>query len=156
MATEPVVNEWVPQCPHCGHSFGTPIVLGEWAVFPLPERFGLTCPRCGLQFWAGGTLVATPKGMVRIVGNTNDPIGTALARLEELEREQSGPNRSPQDVAAGHFPEVVTQLDVPQSQRDLQGADRPTLFEREVKTGRNDPCPCGSGKKFKQCHGKPN
>lgn len=28
-------------------------------------------------------------------------------------------------------------------------------FEREgVKIGRNDPCPCGSGKKFKQCHGK--
>lgn len=27
-------------------------------------------------------------------------------------------------------------------------------FRREgVKVGRNDPCPCGSGKKFKQCHG---
>lgn len=24
----------------------------------------------------------------------------------------------------------------------------------EKKIGRNDPCPCGSGKKFKQCHGK--
>jgi preprotein translocase subunit SecA len=23
----------------------------------------------------------------------------------------------------------------------------------QVKVGRNDPCPCGSGKKFKQCHG---
>ncbi len=23
-----------------------------------------------------------------------------------------------------------------------------------LKVGRNDPCPCGSGKKFKQCHGK--
>jgi preprotein translocase subunit SecA len=22
------------------------------------------------------------------------------------------------------------------------------------KVGRNDPCPCGSGKKYKQCHGK--
>jgi preprotein translocase subunit SecA len=22
------------------------------------------------------------------------------------------------------------------------------------RVGRNDPCPCGSGKKFKQCHGK--
>ena len=22
------------------------------------------------------------------------------------------------------------------------------------KVGRNEPCPCGSGKKFKQCHGK--
>jgi preprotein translocase subunit SecA len=23
-----------------------------------------------------------------------------------------------------------------------------------MKVGRNDPCPCGSGKKFKQCHGR--
>jgi SEC-C motif-containing protein len=22
------------------------------------------------------------------------------------------------------------------------------------KIGRNDPCPCGSGKKYKKCHGK--
>ena len=30
-------------------------------------------------------------------------------------------------------------------------------FERQgVKVGRNDPCPCGSGKKYKQCHGKLN
>jgi preprotein translocase subunit SecA len=28
-------------------------------------------------------------------------------------------------------------------------------FQREgAKTKRNDPCPCGSGKKFKQCHGR--
>jgi preprotein translocase subunit SecA len=28
-------------------------------------------------------------------------------------------------------------------------------FQREgSKTKRNDPCPCGSGKKFKHCHGK--
>ncbi len=25
----------------------------------------------------------------------------------------------------------------------------------EKKIGRNDPCPCGSGKKYKQCHGRP-
>jgi preprotein translocase subunit SecA len=30
-------------------------------------------------------------------------------------------------------------------------------FERDgMKIGRNDPCPCGSGKKYKQCHGKLN
>jgi preprotein translocase subunit SecA len=28
-------------------------------------------------------------------------------------------------------------------------------FVREdKKVGRNEPCPCGSGKKYKQCHGK--
>ena len=26
--------------------------------------------------------------------------------------------------------------------------------KRSAKVGRNDPCPCGSGKKYKQCHGK--
>ena len=31
----------------------------------------------------------------------------------------------------------------------------PTTFVRqEQKVGRNEPCPCGSGKKYKQCHGK--
>jgi len=24
----------------------------------------------------------------------------------------------------------------------------------DKKIGRNDPCPCGSGKKYKNCHGK--
>lgn len=27
------------------------------------------------------------------------------------------------------------------------------LYNRPEKTGRNDPCPCGSGKKFKKCCG---
>ena len=38
-----------------------------------------------------------------------------------------------------------------------QGA-RPVFNESDVTTwgnpGRNDKCPCGSGKKFKHCHGK--
>ena len=29
-----------------------------------------------------------------------------------------------------------------------------TIVNAMPKVGRNDPCPCGSGKKFKQCHGK--
>ena len=34
---------------------------------------------------------------------------------------------------------------------------RQTPFTRtERKVGRNEPCPCGSGKKYKQCHGKIN
>ncbi len=38
------------------------------------------------------------------------------------------------------------------------GTDRPTpqTIKRDGdKIGRNDPCPCGSGKKYKKCHGKP-
>jgi uncharacterized protein YecA (UPF0149 family) len=35
---------------------------------------------------------------------------------------------------------------------ELEQQVRP--FTRDVqKVGRNEPCPCGSGKKFKHCHG---
>lgn len=34
-------------------------------------------------------------------------------------------------------------------------AEKPeTVVRGAPKVGRNDPCPCGSGKKYKQCHGK--
>jgi preprotein translocase subunit SecA len=33
-------------------------------------------------------------------------------------------------------------------------AEVPQFVRQGVKVGRNDPCPCGSGKKYKQCHGK--
>jgi len=36
-----------------------------------------------------------------------------------------------------------------------QGENASQPFVRDgKKVGRNDPCPCGSGKKYKQCHGK--
>ena len=44
-----------------------------------------------------------------------------------------------------------------QGEGDADGA-RPstpdTFVRQERKVGRNEPCPCGSGKKYKQCHGK--
>jgi preprotein translocase subunit SecA len=28
-----------------------------------------------------------------------------------------------------------------------------TVVRQQPRVGRNDPCPCGSGKKYKKCHG---
>jgi preprotein translocase subunit SecA len=33
------------------------------------------------------------------------------------------------------------------------GSQAQTIKRAEPKVGRNDPCPCGSGKKYKKCHG---
>jgi len=43
-------------------------------------------------------------------------------------------------------PENITDLEI------LLNWPKPT--EAEKKVGRNDPCPCGSGKKYKKCCGK--
>ncbi|WP_234494504.1 preprotein translocase subunit SecA [Vibrio maritimus] len=41
------------------------------------------------------------------------------------------------------------------SEQEQEGSAQPMVRE-ERKVGRNEPCPCGSGKKYKQCHGKIN
>ncbi|MDB5960534.1 MAG: secA [Massilia sp.] len=37
---------------------------------------------------------------------------------------------------------------------EVNAGDDPATTYNGMKVGRNDPCPCGSGKKFKACHGK--
>jgi len=56
------------------------------------------------------------------------------------------------------FPEpsapVLGGVGPPRPSEQGQSADRPQTYRRQhPKVGRNDPCPCGSGKKFKKCHG---
>jgi len=38
--------------------------------------------------------------------------------------------------------------------RGPQGQPAQQVVRAGAKVGRNDPCPCGSGRKYKQCHGK--
>jgi len=66
-------------------------------------------------------------------------------RIEELARDKI--NFQHQAASA-----MTPAEDSPQSQAPASSA---APFVREVpKVGRNDLCPCGSGKKYKQCHGK--
>ena len=39
------------------------------------------------------------------------------------------------------------------TKQDTRELQRPEPVRVEKKVGRNDPCPCGSGKKYKNCHG---
>jgi preprotein translocase subunit SecA len=52
--------------------------------------------------------------------------------------------------------EMGSTLGPSQEESSPEGAPKPILnpIRNELKVGRNDTCPCGSGKKFKQCHGR--
>jgi preprotein translocase subunit SecA len=41
-----------------------------------------------------------------------------------------------------------------QAREPREAAKAETFVREERKVGRNEPCPCGSGKKYKQCHGR--
>ena len=77
---------------------------------------------------------------------------TRLSSMEELQANM------PQEMIHqlfgqfdGSFPE-----EMPQAQEEAVSEPEPQItFHRAMpKVGRNDPCPCGSGKKFKACCGK--
>ncbi|HLC89833.1 MAG TPA: SEC-C metal-binding domain-containing protein, partial [Patescibacteria group bacterium] len=55
---------------------------------------------------------------------------------------------------------AIAQAANAQTPQEREAASRQTLAPQDdqghfqgKKVGRNDPCPCGSGKKFKKCHG---
>jgi preprotein translocase subunit SecA len=82
--------------------------------------------------------------------------GAAAAMASAAARASEAPSSAPQ-----RLPDVARQLDRKQQrqQQDLQyqtgaaQAEPPKPVRAAVKVGRNDPCPCGSGKKYKKCHG---
>jgi preprotein translocase subunit SecA len=39
------------------------------------------------------------------------------------------------------------------TKQDTREKQRPEPIHVDKKPGRNEPCPCGSGKKYKNCHG---
>jgi preprotein translocase subunit SecA len=44
-------------------------------------------------------------------------------------------------------------VDAAKSNREPSSQAGANSSQGQTKVGRNDPCPCGSGKKFKHCHG---
>ena len=52
-------------------------------------------------------------------------------------------------------PDAESALGGREEQQAAPAPEAATPFKREMpKVGRNEPCPCGSGKKYKHCHGK--
>jgi preprotein translocase subunit SecA len=109
--------------------------------------------------------------MMRVVDENGDEINYAMVgrpqppSLGAAAPQSSGPMAA--GAAAGAPQRVQTSLDDVERQfqrrneRELEqarraGAGQPEGVQQVVrgeKVGRNDPCPCGSGKKYKKCHG---
>ena len=64
--------------------------------------------------------------------------------------------KAPQEMHYEHAQaNPVAEQEEPQIVENTEQIEADQPFVRDgKKVGRNDPCPCGSGKKFKQCHGK--
>jgi len=73
-------------------------------------------------------------------------VASAAARVEEA------PAKLPDFARALERKQERQQKDL-QFQTGAAQAEAPKPVRAGAKVGRNDPCPCGSGKKYKKCHG---
>ncbi|HUL63975.1 MAG TPA: preprotein translocase subunit SecA [Burkholderiaceae bacterium] len=94
------------------------------------------------------------KILMNVRIQTQQEIEAAEQRIEaESDRriEQAQAQHSDFGTAVSEEPAEVETLTLPEPTSDPKAQP----FKRfGDKIGRNDPCPCGSGKKYKQCHGK--
>jgi preprotein translocase subunit SecA len=74
----------------------------------------------------------------------------------ELVREDDRGRRPPSDIRQERRQIPMTQMNAPPADEPEQEAADPVVQQaRSEKIPRNSPCPCGSGKKYKHCHGRP-
>jgi preprotein translocase subunit SecA len=92
----------------------------------------------------------------------DDPVTSTLAVGGQFQAEERAAGPAAQGPTVGSAPAVggTVQLQPPPPRRNGRAKPPvdpdtlvPTVKADHEKVGRNDPCWCGSGKKFKLCHG---
>jgi len=79
---------------------------------------------------------------------------TVLTRIQvRTEEEVDALAQNHQDESEMQMKHEAAENVLTDTQQDDQAVHQP-IVRKERKVGRNEPCPCGSGKKYKQCHGK--
>ncbi|BCV65013.1 preprotein translocase subunit SecA [Shewanella algae] len=73
----------------------------------------------------------------------------AQSDVDEMEA-----RRREEEARIQHQYQHATSEALNEAEQDAEVAAHTPVVREGEKVGRNDPCPCGSGKKYKQCHGK--
>ncbi|MDC5810931.1 preprotein translocase subunit SecA [Vibrio europaeus] len=97
-----------------------------------------------------GLLDALKSDVITILSKVRVQQQEEVERMEEQRRAQA--EEAARRAQAQH---ASAQSQLADGEEDAEGAHQPMVRE-ERKVGRNEPCPCGSGKKYKQCHGQIN
>ncbi|WP_281493873.1 preprotein translocase subunit SecA [Neptunomonas phycophila] len=99
-----------------------------------------------------GLLENIKRDVIKVLSHVQVQQPEQVEEMEQQRREQA----SQQEMSYEHASDSGLNEDESQEQvaTDEQNASVDTFVRDTPKVGRNDPCPCGSGKKYKQCHGK--
>ena len=95
------------------------------------------------------------RDVVKLLSRVELETPEEVQRAEEQRRAAAQRQMEASRAEAAAAPPVLEGSPPAQPDRNNPDVTTPATFKRDgEKVGRNEPCPCGSGKKYKQCHGK--
>jgi hypothetical protein len=135
-----------------------------WAMFDRGRE--ATLPRLTQANLAAAEQVVT-EALAAVQGIEEKPVHERVApalterqphvyaKLAELVEEDVREDAMSSETAAIIFKPVQVVLEALDAALDGRrpGEQQGTIVNEQPKVGRNEPCPCGSGKKYKKCHG---
>ncbi|GAA0200137.1 preprotein translocase subunit SecA [Kangiella japonica] len=89
-----------------------------------------------------------------LLDNLKHDVVTVLSKVKFRLPEEVEAMERPQQDASKMNAQHESASALPQEQQSQTQRQAETFVREQPKVGRNEPCPCGSGKKFKHCHGK--
>ncbi|ENP8392248.1 preprotein translocase subunit SecA [Vibrio alginolyticus] len=95
-----------------------------------------------------GLLEALKTDVITVLSRVRVQQQEEVERMEEQRRAQA--EEAARRAQAQH---AAAQNPLSEGEESEEGSSQPMVRD-ERKVGRNEPCPCGSGKKYKQCHGR--
>lgn len=105
-----------------------------------------------------GLMTNVKSDVIRILSHVQVRMEEEVDQFEEQRRQQVEQEQFNSAVVHDELPsEFAISDDALAAAEAVNDTATPSTVKREEpKVGRNDPCPCGSGKKYKQCHGRLN
>jgi preprotein translocase subunit SecA len=115
-----------------------PLIIYKMEAYNLFEDLVYRINEEVTSYLAQGTLMVAPNNPVQ---QAREPQRADLSRMR-MSRPGAAPPPGQEAAAARAAAEAAS-----------QPVKQETIKRQGPKIGRNDPCPCGSGRKYKHCHG---
>jgi preprotein translocase subunit SecA len=119
-----------------------PLIIYKMEAYKLFEELVYNINEEVSSYLSHGTLAMPANQQVQ---QAREPQRVDMSKMR-LGRPGEGSNGAPATEAEARARAAAEAASQPVKQE--------TIRHSEPRVGRNDPCPCGSGKKYKQCHGR--
>ncbi|MBI1224309.1 MAG: preprotein translocase subunit SecA [Bacteroidetes bacterium] len=119
-----------------------PLIIYKMEAYKLFEDLVYRINEDVSSYLSHGTLAMAPNQQVQ---QAREPQRVDMSKMR-ISRPGEGSNGTPATEAEARARAAAEAASQPVHQE--------TIRRQDPKVGRNDPCPCGSGKKYKQCHGR--